>query len=268
MSEVITYFGGEKSGKTTLGFSAIMAFPDGIEVHFDFDLGRDRAMWRFPKSLQDRIKSVRFPKVPTWTIGSGAITRQWAEFERIYEMALIDPQVRVLFIDTGTQMQRLNADEYLENYVKRNKPNRHQLQQIEYRIPNARARAKIMAARDAQKLLIISHQETDIRQEQFVTHPDGSLTKESVKTGQKEHSGLGDIPYLTDWHLQLFLKNINIDPTTGKEQSPPNLITIARILTPNPRTVFGMEVPEPDYQRLMSAVNGAKAAIIAQMGQQ
>ena len=155
MSLVTTYYGVEKSGKTTFGFSAIRAFPDGIEVHFDFDLGRDRAIWRFPPKLADRIRTVRFPEVPTWTLGSGAITKQWADFEKFYEMALNDPQVRVLFIDTGTQMHRLNADEYLENYVKRNKPARHQLVQIEYRTPNARTRAKIMAAREANKLLHI-----------------------------------------------------------------------------------------------------------------
>jgi len=168
MSLVISYYGVEKTGKTTFGFSAIQAFSDGIEVHFDFDLGRERAIWRFPQQIADRIRTVTFPEVPTWTLGSGAITQQWANFERIYEIALNDPQVRVLFIDTGTQMHRLNADEYLENYIKRNKPARHQLLQIEYRIPNARTRAKIMSAREANKLLIISHYEADVYAEQFV----------------------------------------------------------------------------------------------------
>lgn len=258
MSLVLTYYGAEKTGKTTFGFSAIKAFPDGIEVHFDFDLGRERAIWRFPESLANRIKSVRFPEVPTWTLGSGAITRQWANFERTYEMALSDPQVRVLFVDTGSQMHKLNADEYLENYVKRNKPNRHQLVQIEYRVPNSRTRAKIMAAREANKLLIISHYESDIYQEQFVQRSDGSMAKESVKTGQKTHSGFGEIPYLTDHHLQLYLKNTNLELITGKELQPPKLVTFARILTPNPPASFGIEMPEPSYERLMQTIDGIK----------
>lgn len=259
MSLVITYYGLEKTGKTTFGFSAIKAFPDGIEVHFDFDLGRDRAIWRLPPKVVDRIKTVRFSEVPTWTLGSGAITRQWANFERLYETALNDPQVRVLFIDTGTQMHRLNADEYLENYVKRNKPNRHQLVQIEYRIPNSRTRAKIMAARETGKLLIISHYEVDVYNEQFVQKSDGSMSKESVKTGQKTHAGYGDIVYATDHHLQLYLKNVNVDPS-GREQQPANLKTVARILTPNPPPVFGLEIPEPTYERLIQLIDGIKAA--------
>lgn len=260
MSLVITYYAAEKAGKTTFGFSAIRAFPDGILVHFDFDLGRERAIWRFPKSLTDRIKTVRFPEVPTWTLGSGAITQQWANFERTYEMALNDPMVKALFIDTGSQMHSLNADEYLENYVKRNKPARHQLQQIEYRTPNSRTRAKIMAARDAQKLLLISHYELDVYQEQFVQRADGSMTKESVKTGQKTHKGFGDIAYSTDHHLQLYLRNTNLDPNTGAELNPPKLTTFARILTPNPPPAFGLEIPEPTYGRLIKLIDGIKAS--------
>jgi hypothetical protein len=255
MSLVITYFGAEKTGKTTFGFSAIKAFPDGIMVHFDFDLGRERAIWRFSPELANRIQSVKFPEVPTWTLGSGAITQQWANFERVYEQALNDPQVRVLFIDTGSQMHRLNADEYLENYVKRNKPNRHQLQQIEFRMPNSRTRAKVMAARAADKLLIISHYETDIYIEQFVQKSDGSMSKESVKSGQKTHSGFNEIPYLTDLHLQLTLKNMNPDANgTAK------LKTMARILTPNPPDAYGFELPEPDYIKLIQVVDGIKKA--------
>lgn len=260
MSIVVSYYGAEASGKTTLGFTAIKAFPDGIEVHFDFDLGRERAIWRFPDSLAGRIKSVRFPEVPTWTLGSGAITHQWASFERVYEMALNDPQVRVLFIDTATQMHRLNADEYLENYVKRNKPTRHQLVQIEYRIPNSRTRAKIMAAREAEKLLIMSHYERPVYVEQFVQQPDGGIKKESVDTGQKEHAGYGDIAYAVDQHLQLFLRNTNLELVTGKELQPPILKTFARFLKPNPPSIYGIELPEPNYVRLIQMVDGIKKA--------
>ena len=266
MSNVVTWYGVEKSGKTTLGFSAIRAFPDGIQIHFDFDLGRERAIWRFPDDIANRIKSVRFPEIPNWTMGSGAITKQWAEFERIYEQALNDPQVKVVFIDTGSQMHRLNADEYLENYVKRNKPTRHQLQQIEYKTPNSRTRAKIMAARAAEKLLLISHYEQDIYQEQFVQRPDGSMTKESVKTGQKTHTGFGETPYLTDHHLRLYLKNVNVD-AAGRELLPPILKTVAEIKTPNPPMAFGLELMEPSYIRLMELIDGIKRMELMQNAQ-
>lgn len=258
MSDVLSYYGQEKSGKTTFGFTAIKAFPDGILVHFDFDLGRERAIWRFPESLANRIQSVRFPEVPKWAIGSGAITKQWADFEMVYEQALNDPQVKVLFIDTGTQMHTLNADEYLENYVKRNKQSRHQLQQIEFRVPNARTRAKIMSAREAKKLLIISHYERPIYVEQFVQRPDGSMVKESVETGAKTHKGFGDIVYAVDYHLQLFLKNVNLDPVTGAPVEPAKLITMAKILTPNPPPAFGIELPAPTYVKFMKIIDGVK----------
>lgn len=260
MSEVYSYYGAEATGKTTLGFSAIKTFSDGILVHFDFDLGRERAIWRFPEKLTNRIKSITFPEVPNWTLGSGAITQQWARFEQYFETALNDPQVRVLFIDTATQMHRLNADEYLENYVKRNKPNRHQLVQIEYRFPNNRTRAKIMAAREAQKLLIMSHYERPVYVEQFVSQPDGSIKKESVDTGQKEHAGYGDIAYAVDQHLQLFFRNTNLDTITGKELQPPKLTTFAKFLKPNPPPIYGIELPEPNYERLIQFVDGIKKA--------
>ena len=247
MSEVITYYGMEKTGKTTFGFSAIRDI-QGDMVHFDFDLGRDRAIWRFPKALADRIKTVEFPEVPTWTLGSGAITQSWARFELIFETALNDPNVGALFIDTGTQMHKLNADEYLENYVKRNKPNRTQLQQMEYRIPNSRTRAKYMAARGAHKLLIVSHYEADVYKEQFVQRADGSMSKESVKTGIKIHAGFGETPYLTSHHLQLNLKTFE----DGK------LGTVAKILTPNPPLAMGIEIENPTYGKLITVIDGVK----------
>ena len=266
MSLVVSYFGLEKTGKTTFGFSAIKTYPDGIMVHFDFDLGRERAIWRFPQSLADRIRSVEFPEIPTWTLGSYAITKQWAEFERIYEMALNDTNVRAIFIDTATQMHRLNADEYLENYVKRNRKERHQLSQIEYRIPNSRTRAKIMAARSAGKDLILAHYEGDVYQEQFVPQVDGSLKKESIKTGAKVLAGFSETPYLANYHLQLTLRNVNVDPVTGKGLNPVKLKTFARILTPNPQSAFGVEIPEPTYEALLRTIEALKQAEIG--GQQ
>jgi len=257
MSEVLSYYGAEATGKTTLGFSAIKAFPDGIMVHFDFDLGRERAIWRFPKELADRIKSVRFAEVPTWTLGSGAITQRWASFERTYEMALNDPQVKALFIDTASQMHVLNADEYLENYVKRNNPKRHQLMQIEYRFPNNRTKAKYMAAREAEKLLIVSHKEAPIYVEQFVQQSDGSMKKESVNTGQKTFNGMGETPYYADQHLWLYLKNVNVD-AAGKESKPVRLATVAQFQKPNPPAIYGVELMAPSYERIMQVVDGVK----------
>ena len=260
MSEVITYYGGEKTGKTSLGFSAIRAFKDGILVHFDFDMGRERAIYRF-EDVADRIKSVLFPEVPKWTLGSGAITQRYAHFEQTYEMALNDPQVKVVFIDTATQMRNLDADEYLENYVKRNNPKRSQLQQIEYRMPNSRVRAKIMAAKDAGKLLIMSHYEQPIYVEQIVQRPDGSMVKESVNTGEKTFAGLADTPYLADYHLLLFLKDYNLDLVTNKPIGPrPQLKTVGRILTPHPRDAYMMEVPDITYERLKMVLDGIMKA--------
>ncbi len=260
MSLVITYYAAEKVGKTTVGFSAIREFSDGIMVHFDFDMGRDRAIYRF-QDVADRIKSVTFAEIPKWTLGSGHITQQWADFERLYGMALNDPQVKVLFIDTATQMHRLNADEYLENYVKRNKPTRHQLQQIEFTFPNKRTRAKVMAAKSAGKLLLMSHYERPIYVEQFVQRPDGSLGKESVDTGEKTFTGLNDTPYLADYHLVLFLKDMNLDPVTNKPiGNRPQLVTVGKLLTPHPRDAYMLEIPGITYGRLVQTIDAIKLA--------
>ncbi len=157
-------------------------------------------------------------------------------------------------------MHKLNADEFLENYVKRNNPKRSQLQQMEYRMPNSRTRAKVMAARFAEKLLVISHYEQDVYHEQLVQRADGSMVKESVKTGQKVHGGMGEIPYLTDHHLQLFLKDLDLDPVTQQPiTNVPRLTPYARILTPNPPAAFGLELPEPTYLRLIKIIDGIKS---------
>jgi len=256
MSEVVSFYGGEKTGKTSFGFSAIRAFPDGLMVHFDFDLGRDRAIYRF-HDVEDRIKTVTFPEVPKWTLGAGEITRRYAHFEQVWEMALNDPNVRVLFVDTATQMRNLDADEYLENYVKRNNPKRSQLQQIEYRTPNARVRSKFMAAKEAGKLLIISHYEAPVYVEQLVQRPDGSMVKESVNTGQKTYAGLGDTPYIATFHLLLFLKDLNLDPVTNQPVGPrPNLVTVGQLRTPHPREAYMMEIPDITYERLRMVIDG------------
>lgn len=256
MSLVITYYGEEKTGKTTFGFTC----PKPM-LHLDFDLGRERAIWRFKDA--DQIISIPLPEPPNWAIGSGAATKLWATFEAYYEKGLADPQMKTIFIDTGTQMWKANTQEYLENYVKRSNPKRQQLQQIEYRMPNDRMRAKVLAARGAGKLLVISHYESDIYEERFVQHPDGTVTKESVPTGQKRHSGFGDITYLTDLHLRLTLHNVNTDPITGKPQNPIKLRPFATVETPNPLSVYGYEFAEPSYDRLMQTIEIMRNAEMA-----
>ena len=122
-----------------------------------------------------------------------------------------------------------------------------------------------MAAREAKKLLIISHYERPVYKEQFVQQPDGSIKKESVDTGEKEHAGYGDIAYAVDQHLQLYFKNTNLEPITGRELLPEKLTTFARFLKPNPPPVYGMELPEPNYERLMQFIDGIKRMSLMEM---
>lgn len=249
-SMVISYYGSEKCGKTTFGFTS----PLNI-LHFDFDLGRERAIWRF-RAIADKIITIPLPEPPNWAIGSGAATKLWADFEKYYEMGLKDPQIKTLFVDTGTQMWKADTQEYLENYVRRANPKRVQLQQIEYRMPNDRMAAKIKAAKQAGKILVISHYQTDIREERFVQHPDGTLTKESVVVpGQTRHAGFGDIVYLVDIHLELFLRNMSLNGVA------PKLRPWARILTPNPLEAYGIEIPEPSYDNLMMVLDGIRMSV-------
>jgi len=233
---IISYHGPEKSGKTTFGFT----FPKPI-IHLDFDLGRDRAIHRF-KGEENLIASIPLPEPPGWSIGSGEATRLWAEFCSRYDQALKDPQVKTIFIDTGTQMWKSDTQEYLENHVKRVNPKRTQLQQIEYRMPNDRMRAKVLAARMAGKILVISHYETDEYDERWIEQPDGKMKKESIKTGRKLHAGFGEIRNLTDMHLYLY-----VDKFTP----------MAVIETPGyaPLNAVGCRIPNPSYETLMNVVN-------------
>jgi len=252
MAHIITFYGPEKCGKTTLGFTA----PKRI-LHIDFDCGRERAIWRF-RSCEADIITVPLPEPPDWAIGSGAATRLWATFEHIYDVGLHDPTIKTVFIDTGTQMWKADTQEYLENYVRRTNPKRTQLQQIEYRMPNDRMRAKILAARTVNKNLIISHYESDEYEERFVTAPDGSVKKESVKTGRKLHAGFTDIPNLTDLHLYAFLRNVVVHNRDGTAQ--PKFVPFVQILTPGwaPLSAIGLEIPEPTFERVEALIEGMR----------
>lgn len=246
MGMIISYHAPEKAGKTTFGFT----FPKPI-LHFDFDCGRDRAIWRFPNEAH-LIKSIPLPEAPDWSIGSGTATRLWDYFCRVYDQAITDPNIRTIFIDTGTQMWKVDHQEYLENFVKRAKPTRLQLQETEYRVPNDRMRGKILAARNTDKTLVIAHYETPERDERWVEQPDGKVKKESVITGRKLHAGFREMRNLVDMHLYLYL-----NPTPVQNSPIPLLVPTAVIETPGyaPLNSVGIPIANPTYDKLMNFVN-------------
>ena len=247
---ILSYHGASKTGKTTFGFTA----PKPL-AHLDFDLGRERAIWRFKPEEQQQIISYPLAEPPKWNIGSGDATRLWANFERYYEQCLNSPYFKTIFIDTGTQMWKANHQEYLENYIqKTSRKPRTTLLQIEYRTPNDRMRAKLLAARQSGKLLIVSHYEADEYEERWVTDADGSPKKESIKTGRKTHSGFGEMTNLTDLHLYTYLKQKQVN---GRTLYIPAMVVLTCGIAPP--SIIGAELEEPTWNKLMELIERSRS---------
>jgi hypothetical protein len=243
MGEVYSFHGSAKSGKTTFGFT----FPKPM-LHLDFDLGRERAIYRF-KDVANQIHSVPLPEPPGWAIGSGAATKLWMSFTEVYHRGLSDPNIKTIFWDTGTQVWKANTQEYLETVIAK-KNSRRQLLQIEYREPNDRMRSLIMEARQSNKILLIGHYETDDYQEQFVSVPGGSLVKDSVKTGRKLHAGFGEMPFITDSHFYTYVNHV-LQPGNTYLHIPYLRIEVTGNF---PMNATGYEIAEPSYDKLMVAL--------------
>lgn len=247
MGITISYHGIESTGKTTFALTGPMPM-----TMFDFDLGFERAAPRFNQAILSQIKRIKLPEPPEWALGSGQATKLWAGFKQEWRNWMNDRSRPGGFIDTGTTLWKADCQEYLENYVMQKNKSRRQLQREEYREPNDRMSALIKEIRDSDKVLFISHQETDDYEEAFVTNNSGSMVKESRKNGKRVHHGFGDMVYLADIHLRFYLK---VGAQSGY------IVPHCQVQKSGlaPLNMLGMEIENPTYPLLMRYIQYYRA---------
>lgn len=167
---VLGLWGDIKTCKSTLG----LTFPKPL-VHFDFDLGFQRASPTLPSDckvlkvpwhepLQEHhlleadvvSKSYQIPiRLPKQKVQG--LLELWEE-QVMPQMllAITHPRIASLNYDTGTVLWRLATGAQLQR-AQRDNPNRVNLIQIEYGTPNQEMRALIGACRNFGKNLCIIH---------------------------------------------------------------------------------------------------------------
>ncbi len=205
--------GEEKSGKTTLAYTAPLKI-----VGFQFDLGSERAL---KGAMYDthfkglRINTVAFDSKAVPVLDDMDITifecpqpiqvddvqvqgmvDLWNYFLVRLGLALRDPLVRTVVIDTMTIARRVKADAYLEALQK--KGARERLQEIEYAAPNGAIRDIYTALPAIRKNLVATHHLTDERVEQI----DGKGNIIKGKTGKRVLEGLNGTHRFVDVALR------------------------------------------------------------------
>jgi hypothetical protein len=170
-------FGRAKSLKTTMALTAPTPF-----INFDFDLSWDRPAARFEKEhpgmkirlvkpneqldqsiLESFDVIIRQYKLPM-NLGTVAgrqiegIDNLWSNIIiPEYIMAMENPHIASIIIDTGTIFWNLDFNSELERKDKSSDKGRTRLSQIEYARPNMEAQALLAGVRFEDKNLIVTH---------------------------------------------------------------------------------------------------------------
>jgi hypothetical protein len=176
-------------------------------ILFDFDMGAHRG-WGIEKLIADGlVEVIRIPMPkPSLMSRSGKLsgyTEAWNEFIRAFNLALDDPEVLTISIDTCTTFWKLIQDAYLQE-IQVNSPNRKQLIQIEFGEPNSRMRAVFELAKVAGKDLLMVHHEgdeyaplLDSNGKPMVDSNNGQQIR--LQTGRKIPDGFRNTVGMADW---------------------------------------------------------------------
>jgi hypothetical protein len=213
-------WGPEKSTKSTLAGS----FPKPM-AHFDFDMGFERAMYRFSNGTPPQeeefgwtvhtadgtITSYRMPTPFTIHIQPGqplkGYRELWNNFLALYLKALEDKSIKTVVIDTATQAWQICHMAFLQEKQEQQilngeKKLRERLIPIEYAEPNARMRSIEQAPKVYGKHLVLTHYQTDV----YANRLSGDRMEE-YKTGEKELDGFRATANLSDIVLQTSVKD-------------------------------------------------------------
>lgn len=204
---LISLEGEEATGKTTFAYTAPLKV-----VGFSFDMGAQRALYGGKASLFEglKINVVPYPSgckpIKAWEDFDIAVYEMprpvqlrgiriqgciamWEYLVQLYNMAMEDPTVRSVVLDTATIARRVRCDAFLEDLqdnTPKGKEARVRLTQIEYGAPNDDIRALYTRAEGIKKNLILVHHLTD----EYKDHINSKGDKEQVITGRRVLEGL------------------------------------------------------------------------------
>jgi hypothetical protein len=219
---VMSIWGPEKSQKSSLAYTG----PKILRV-YDFDMGYERAIWRFRDEEEaGRITCLSCPTPVHISIKRNeplkGFRELWAKFVQDYMESLQNPNIKSIVIDTATQCWSICIQAYLQELqenqlaiLPRNPASgeviipqgfkmREQLQPIEYREPNNRMRAVEQAGKGFGKNLILTHYQSATYGKRMV---EGQV--EDYDTGEKELDGFKHTQNLSD----IVLRTAYVDNT-------------------------------------------------------
>lgn len=246
-----------KTCKTTLG----LFFPQP-SVLFDFDLGFERALPRLPThckylvipanialqpqhlTLADIIVKkyqipIKFPRKPV----KGILDLWDNQVKPDIILAAESPNIKSIILDTGTVWWSMDTAAQLER-VQQKSPDRVNLQQIEYSIPNQDARALLGYIRQCGKHLYMPHHVGGIYQDIETRYG-----KESIKIGET-WDGFSHLGAIVDVIGRTYIETVN-----GKKKPHIMVETCGYTLD-----IEGMFLVEPTFDVLLSEINRIRAS--------
>lgn len=264
-------YGDIKTGKTTIG----LTFPKPI-FFADFDLGFERAIWRFPnlevndldaRGLDVTSESLnkgdiivkRYPPPVKWPGGSlDGFELSWNQICEDFKTVFTHNRIATIQTDTGTGMWNVDHQAHLER-VQKHTPNKHRqnLQPIEYARPNTEMKSLISAARAFGKNLISVHHTGGIYEERFAK--DGNTTI-SIRVGDT-WEGFSKLGTLVDIIARAYSKEETIpnpDPRKSPTKKKVSYIIIEHCgLTLDAE---GFKIVDPNFDKILNVVNMYRAA--------
>ena len=249
---ITSIWGPEKTGKSSLG----MTFPPRIEV-FDFDLGYDRAAYRFHREEESGLLVCHsYPAPLNITVQRNqplqGYKELWYRFLTDFMSALTDDAVHTLMIDTATQcwqichmaflQEKQEAQLPLDARGKDAKGNtlRESLIPIEYAEPNARMRAVVQAGKGYHKNLVITHYQGAV----YSKRMNGDRV-EDYDTGEKQLDGFKQTAGLSDIVLRTRVEGV----------TPKAVVTLCGLSL----NLVGIELVNPTYDSIMGALDSLRS---------
>ena len=237
--EVVALWGNEKTRKSSLA----LTFP-GPLAFFDFDLGFQRAGWRFPEK---DVRVYKYPRPWEMTVGNQlkGVREQWQEFEKNYSAEVFDSDARTLVMDTATQAWRVCHRGHLQT-LQEGGSKRMNLLPVEYGVPNDLFKRLFDAVRGRDKILVVVHYEGDV----YRDYVDDRGAKQSMATGEKKPDGFGDTPKMADMVVRTFKDQVR-DVKTGQKSPVFKAEFTADGVTGQ---LEGMQMQDPTFEKIVALV--------------
>ncbi len=225
---------------------------------YDFDMGYERAIWRFKEQEKAGLITVMTCPTPIDVrVQKNSPLRGyrelWSRFLEDYLKNLEDPNIKTVCIDTATQCWQICHMAYLQELQENQMPLqpgqklRERLMPPEYTMPNSRMRSIEQAGKSYGKNLVLCHYQTAVYEPKLVNN-----NMEDVDTGKKQLDGFKQTANLSDIVVRTTIDVVTPDPTKPSivVRTPKCKVEVCG-LTLN---MIGVEFVEPTYDKLMEGV--------------